>query len=162
LSKRTIRNFKQNLFWAFGYNTLGISIAIIADIIDAGHFKASKMFASCLMSASKVANSNMSVSIRGTNKQERKLSATLLTQGLNHVLNAIPKLNRRHERLAEYKEAGLVRTGLRRRVFAEIYQMLKKEDHRYGMEAQKHEVKMSQYLAFLKKHEKTKNMQIRA
>ncbi len=27
LSKRTIRNIKQNLFWAFGYNTIGIPVA---------------------------------------------------------------------------------------------------------------------------------------
>ncbi len=27
LSRRTIRNIKQNLFWAFGYNTLGILVA---------------------------------------------------------------------------------------------------------------------------------------
>ncbi|MDR3139254.1 MAG: heavy metal translocating P-type ATPase [Treponema sp.] len=27
LSKRTIRNIKQNLFWAFGYNSLGIPVA---------------------------------------------------------------------------------------------------------------------------------------
>jgi Cu+-exporting ATPase len=28
LSKATIRNIKQNLFWAFGYNILGIPVAM--------------------------------------------------------------------------------------------------------------------------------------
>ncbi|MDO7205281.1 hypothetical protein Q5M85_15200 [Paraclostridium bifermentans] len=27
LSKETIKNIKQNLFWAFGYNTIGIPVA---------------------------------------------------------------------------------------------------------------------------------------
>jgi transposase len=139
-----------------------IAIAVIADIIDVGRFKDSKAFTSYLRSAPRVANSNTTVSVRGTNKQGRKLAATLLTQSLNHVLNASPKLNRWYERLVEYKKAGLVRTGLRRRVFAEIYQMLKKGEYHYGREVQKHEAKIAQYRSFLKKHEETKNMQISA
>ncbi|MDR1956347.1 MAG: IS110 family transposase [Treponema sp.] len=136
-----------------------IAIAIIADIIEVSRFRDSKAFTSYLRSAPKVANSNRSVSIRGTNKQGRKLSATLLTQSLNHVLSASPKLSRWYERLVEYKKAGLVRTGVRRRVFAEIYQMLKKGEYHYGRDPEKHEAKMIQYRSFLKKHEKTKNMQ---
>lgn len=27
MSRKTIRNIKQNLFWAFGYNTMGIPVA---------------------------------------------------------------------------------------------------------------------------------------
>jgi transposase len=128
-----------------------IAIAIIADIITVDRFKNSKAFTSYLRSAPKVSNSNTSVSIRGTNKKGRKLSATLLTQSLNHVLNASEKLNRWYSRLTMYKKAGLVRTGLRRRVFAEIYQMLKKGEYHYGREAQKHEAKMCQYRNFLEK-----------
>ena len=128
-----------------------IAIAIIADIIKVDRFKDSKSFTSYLRSAPRVANSNTTVSIRGTNKKGRKMSATLLSQSLNHVLDASPKLNRWYTRLTKHKKAGLVRTGLRRRVFAEIYQMLKKGEYHYGREAQKHEAKMLQYRNFLKK-----------
>jgi transposase len=103
-----------------------IAIAIIADIIDVSRFKDSKHFTSCLRSTPPVANSNTSTSIRGINKKGRKLSATLLTQSLNHVLDSSLKLRKWYDRLTEYKKARLVRTGLRRRVFAEIFQMLKK------------------------------------
>jgi hypothetical protein len=51
--------------------------------------------------------------------------------------------------LSEYKKAGLVRTGLRRRVFAEIYQMLKKGEYHYGRDRQNHEMKMYQYQKLL-------------
>jgi transposase len=93
-----------------------IAIEIIADSIEVSRFRDSKAFTSYLKSAPRVANSNTSVSIRGTNKQGRKLSATLLTQSLNHVLSSSFKLKGWYERLGEYKKAGLVRTGLRRRV----------------------------------------------
>ncbi|MDR2406505.1 MAG: IS110 family transposase [Bacteroidales bacterium] len=129
-----------------------IAIAIIADIIDVSRFKDSKHFTSYLRSAPHVANSNTSSSSRGTNKKGRKLSSSLLTQSLNHVLNASLKLRKWYDRLSEYKKAGLVRTGLRRRVFAEIYQMLKKGEYHYDMDAHNHETKMTQYRKFLEKN----------
>ena len=128
-----------------------IAIAIIADIIDVNRFKDSKHFTSYLRSAPRVSNSNTSTSIKGTNKKGRKLSATLLTQSLNHILDSSLKLRAWYERLSEYKKAGLVRTGLRRRVFSEIFQMLKKGEYHYGREAQKHEMKIRQYKQFLEK-----------
>ena len=131
------------------------AIAIIADIIDVSRFRDSKAFTSYLRSAPKVSNSNTSVCIRGTNKKGRKLSATLLTQSLNHVLDSSRKLRRWYDRLCEYKKPGLVRTGLRRRVLAEIYQMLKKGEYHYGRDAKNHEAKLAQYRKFLEKQEKT-------
>ena len=128
-----------------------IAIAIIADIIKVDRFKNSKAFTSYLRSAPRVSNSNTSVSIRGTNKKGRKLSSTLLSQSLNHVLDASPKLNNWYNRLTKYKKAGLVRSGLRRRIMAEMYQMLKKGEYHYGREALKHEAKIQQYKKFLKK-----------
>jgi transposase len=125
-----------------------IAVAIIADV---SRFKNSKAFTSYLRSAPSVSNSNTSVNIRGTNKKGRKLASTLLTQSLNHVLSASGKLSRWYERLSEYKKAGLVRTGLRRRVFAEIYQMLKKGEYHYGRDGRNHLGKMEQYRKFLEK-----------
>jgi transposase len=126
-----------------------IAIAIIADVIEVSRFKNSKAFTSYLRSAPKVAASNTSCSVRGTNKQGRKLSSTLLTQSLNHVLKASVKLRDWYMRLSEYKKAGVVRTGLRRRILAEIYQMLKKGEYHYGRDAVKHGKKMAAYKKFL-------------
>jgi hypothetical protein len=91
---------------------------------------------------------------RGTNKTGRKLSATLLTQSLNHLLNSSGKLRGWYERLGEGKKAGLVRTGLRRRAVAEIYRMLKKGEYHYGRDPVKHEMKTARYRRFLEKQKK--------
>ena len=132
-----------------------LAAAIIADIITVARFRNSKAFTSYLRSAPRVSNSNISVNIGKINKKGRKLSATLITQSLDHVLAASPKLAEWYRRLTGYKKAGSVRTGLRRRIFAEIYQMLKKGEYHYGREAEKHEAKMRQYKRFL---EKRKNL----
>ncbi len=53
LSKATIKNIKQNLFWAFFYNTIGIPIAAGLFFYSFG-LKLSPMFASAAMSLSSV------------------------------------------------------------------------------------------------------------
>ena len=131
------------------------AIAVIADIINVDRFKNSKAFTSYLRSAPKVSNSNTSNPTLGINKKGRKLSATLVTQSLNHVLSASPKLSRWYDNLTQFKKKGLVRTGLRRRVFAEMYQMLKKGEFHYGRNEALHEAKMLEYKRFL---EKRKNL----
>ena len=134
-----------------------IAIAIIADIIHVDRFKNSKSFTSYLRSAPKVSNSNTSVSMKGTNKKGRKMSATLITQSLIHVLAASPKLNRWYVEKTKQKRHGLVRTALRRRVFAEIFQMLKKQEFHYARDPGIHDNKIIQYKKFLHKDEKTLN-----
>jgi len=131
-----------------------IAIAVIADIISVDRFKNSKAFTSYLRSAPRVSSSNTSVKNKGTNKRGRKLAATLLTQSLNHVLDASPKLARWYARLTEGKKAGLVRTGLRRKVLSEMYQMLKKGEYHYGREANKHAAKIIEYKKLLEKRHK--------
>jgi Cu+-exporting ATPase len=53
LSKRTIRNIKQNLFWAFGYNIVGIPVAAGALHLFGGPLL-NPMFAAAAMSLSSV------------------------------------------------------------------------------------------------------------
>lgn len=53
LSKETMRNIKQNLFWAFAYNTIGIPIAAGVLYIFGGPLL-NPMFATAAMSLSSV------------------------------------------------------------------------------------------------------------
>jgi hypothetical protein len=73
-------------------------------------------------------------------------------------MNASGKLRKWYERLCEYKKAGLVRTGLRRRVLAEIYQMLNTGESHYGRDPVNHAGKMAAYCRFLEKQKKKANM----
>ncbi|MDR3278643.1 MAG: copper-translocating P-type ATPase, partial [Oscillospiraceae bacterium] len=56
LSRRTIRNIRQNLFWAFGYNTVGIPIAAGLLYLISGNenLLLNPMFAAAAMSLSSV------------------------------------------------------------------------------------------------------------
>jgi Cu+-exporting ATPase len=64
LSKATIRNIRQNLFWAFGYNTLGIPIA--AGLLYAfGGPKLNPMIGAAAMSLSSVSVLTNALRLRG-------------------------------------------------------------------------------------------------
>jgi len=77
-----------------------------------------------------------------------KVAATLPVQALQHALSASKKLGEWRERLCERKKRGLVRTALRRRVFAEMCQMLKKGERHYARDERCHGAKMARYRNF--------------
>jgi len=127
------------------------AIAIIADVIDVSRFKNSKHFTSYLRSAPRVESSNDKTVIKSTTKAGRKLSITLLSQSLNHFRDENRKLNRWYEHIKVFKKKGIVRMALCRKVFAEIFQMLKKEEYHYFRNPVLHEKKMAEYIKFLEK-----------
>ncbi|KZL92895.1 heavy metal translocating P-type ATPase [Clostridium magnum] len=64
LSKKTITNIKQNLFWAFGYNTLGIPVAMGALYIFGGPLL-NPMIAALAMSLSSVSVLTNALRLKG-------------------------------------------------------------------------------------------------
>jgi len=125
------------------------AIAIIADIATVKRFPNSKHFTSYLRSAPGVDSSNETTHITKTNKIGRKLSITLIAQSLNHFRDNNAKLNRWYNKKVENKSRGKVRMALCRRVFAEIYQMLKKGEYHYYRNELNHAGKMNEYCKFL-------------
>jgi Cu+-exporting ATPase len=64
LSKATIRNIKQNLFWAFGYNTLGIPVAAGLLYVFGGP-RLNQMIGAAAMSLSSVSVLTNALRLRG-------------------------------------------------------------------------------------------------
>jgi Cu+-exporting ATPase len=64
LSKKTIRNIKQNLFWAFGYKVIGIPIAAGALYVFGGPLL-NPMFAAAAMSLSSVSVVTNALRLKG-------------------------------------------------------------------------------------------------
>ncbi len=77
LSKKTIRNIKQNLFWAFGYNVIGIPIAAGVLYLFGGPLL-NPIFAAAAMSLSSVSvltNALRLKRFKATVRKEGKVSA---------------------------------------------------------------------------------------
>jgi len=126
--------------------------AIMADIETVARFPNAKAFTCYLRSTPRIESSNTKTIIKSTNKAGRKLSIVLLSQSLNHFRDADPFLKAWNDRLCQFKRKGVVRMGLCRKAFTQIYQMLKKTElHRY-CDPIPHNKKMNEYRLFLRSY----------
>jgi len=126
------------------------AIALIADISEIKRFKSSKKLSSYLRSAPGVDISNETVRNLKTNNLGRKLSITLISQSLNHFRDSNLKLKKWYaDKIEQNKPIGKARMAICRKVFTEIYQMLKKEEYHYYRDEKNHLSKIRTYEKFL-------------
>lgn len=127
------------------------ALAIIADVGAVDRFPNQKKFCSYLRSAPGVDSSNETTRTTKTNKFARSLSISFLTQSLNHFRDSNPKLNHWYLKKTDIQghRKGKIRMGVCRKVFVEIYQMLKKNEYHYWVNEKNHSSKMEQYDKFL-------------
>ncbi len=129
------------------------AIAILADVATVDRFPNQRQFCSYLRSAPGVDSSNDTIRMKGTNKFSRKLAISLVSQSLNHFRDSNEKLNRWYLKKTEKEghKVGKIRMAVCRKVFVEIYQMLKKGEYHYWTDEKNHRAKMDAYNRFLLK-----------
>ena len=120
IGRATLRNIKQNLFWAFAYNVIGIPVA--AGVLVGIGISLNPMLAAAAMSLSSfcvVTNAlrlqKIKLSVKG--KKEKSMEITIKTEGMMcphceaHVKNALESLGGVKEAVCDHK-TGLVTVKL--------------------------------------------------
>lgn len=126
-----------------------MAIAIIADIADIKRFPNAKKLTTYLRSAPSVNKSNEVTRIGRTNKFGRKLSISLISQSVLHFRSAIPYIDKWYTSKGKSKKRGILRMGIMRKIFSQIYHMLSKEEYHYFRNEKNHLTKMTAYTNFL-------------
>jgi transposase len=105
-----------------------IALALKADYIDISRFANQKKFCSYLRTAPKVDRSNNTTRILGINKNSRKLSLSLLMQGLSHFCRNNAGLTAYRKSKLKGKHIAKVRIIIARKLLTILYFMLKRKE----------------------------------
>ena len=77
----------------------------------------------------------------------------MISQSLNHFRDSNPRLKYWYNKKEEYHfKKGKLRMALCRKVLAEIYHMLNKQEYHYYRNSELHRKKMNEYYQFLEAH----------
>ena len=131
-----------------------IAIGLIADYGKIERFKNAKQFTSYLRSVPKVDGSNKRIYVGKTKKEGRRLTISLLTQSLYHVISKQSILRDFYIKKQKGKSKGKVRMAVVRKLLVAIYYMLRDRKYYRYMDEKNHKRKMKEYERFLKRYEK--------
>lgn len=132
--KHGLNYFEHEIILLIGMKGISelIACAIMADTGDIKRFKTANRFTSYMRSAPKLDSSNEKVHNGKTDKKGRKLSYSLVLQGLTHLKNGNPNFSNFYKAKINGKSKGKVRSALVRKTFKTIYFILKnKEIYRF-------------------------------
>lgn len=142
------KNYRKeiNILTSLSGISVFTALAVISDIGTVKRFGSAKKFAMYLRSAPGIDSSNESTKIKRTSKFGRKLSITLIIQGLSHFRKSHSQLGKWSDAaIARGKSRGKVRMAVTRKVITQMYHMLFKEEYHYHRNAKLHQEKMAAY-----------------
>lgn len=125
---------------------------LMADIADISRFRNHKKLVSYLRSAPRVDSSNAVTKTGKISKRGRKLSFSLLLQGIPHYKRSNPQLAEFYDRKCNGKSKGKVRAAIVRKVIVSIYYMLKNNELYKYSNSELHAKKMGKKCENLKKN----------
>jgi len=127
------------------------AIGIISDVVTVERFPHHKKMISYLGCAPKVDSSNGVTRIGKSHKESRKLTKTMMLQGINHFRNSSDWIENFYQDKIKGKRRGIVRIAIVRKKLVGIYYMLKRREYSKYRNETLHKRKMEEYERRVKK-----------
>lgn len=151
--KHGLKNFEREIYLLLGIKGISdlIACALIADFGDIKRFKTANKFVAYMRSSPRLHSSNEKTYNGKIDKKGRKLSFSLLLQGLTHIKNGNPNFLDFYEKKINGKSKGKVRSAIVRKTFVTIYYMLKNNDEYKFKDEKTYDKKVKEIERFKKK-----------